>query len=76
MNGSTKWAHCYLSRVEITDAIKSFCSEISSAFIFYARELNLVSKCRQINKLYCEIIKSRGKYIEKTKYFELKSPIQ
>ena len=28
-------------RVEITDTIKSFCSEISSAFSFYARELNL-----------------------------------
>ena len=52
---------------------KSFCSEISSAFSFYARELNLVSKCRQMNKLYCEIIKKYGK---KTKYFELKSPIQ
>ena len=38
---------------------KSFCSEISSAFIFYAREPNLVSKCRQMNKL-CGIIKIRG----------------
>ena len=29
--------------VKITDTIKLFCFEISSAFIFYARELNLVS---------------------------------
>ena len=46
---------------------KSFLSEISSAFNFYARELNLVSKCRQMNKL-CEIIKSRGKYGKKKIY--------
>ena len=44
---------------------KSFQSEISSTFSFYARDLNLVSKCRQVNKLYCEIIKSRGKYWKK-----------
>ena len=37
---------------------KSFQSEISCAFSFYAKELNLVSKCRQIHKLDCEIIKS------------------
>ena len=36
-------------RVEITDTIKSFCSEIFSAFSFYDKELNLVSKCRQMN---------------------------
>ena len=48
-------------RIEITDTIKSFCLEISIAFSFYAGELNLVSKCRQMNKLYCEIIKIRGK---------------
>ena len=41
---------------------KSFQSEISSAFSFYARELNLVSKCRQMNDFYCEIIKSWEKY--------------
>ena len=40
---------------------KSFQLEISSTFSFYARELNLVSKCRQMNTLYCEIIKSMGK---------------
>ena len=44
---------------------KSFQSEISSAFSFYANDLNLVSKCRQMNKLYCEIIKSKGKYGKK-----------
>ena len=49
-------------RVEVTDTIKSFHSEISSAFSFYARELNLVSKCRQMNKLHCEIIKIRENY--------------
>ena len=32
---------------------------------FYARELNLVSRCRQMNKLHCEIIKIRGKYEKK-----------
>ena len=52
-------------RVEITDAIKSFRSEIFSSFSFYARKLNLVSKCRQMNKLYCEIIKIRGNYGKK-----------
>ena len=55
---------------------KSFQSEISSAFSFCARELNLVSKCRQMNKLYFEIIKSRESMGKKTKYFELKSPMQ
>ena len=56
---------------------KSFQSEISSAFSFYARDLNLVSKCRQMKKLYCEIIKNNGKYGgKKMKYLELKSPIQ
>ena len=30
-------------------------------------ELNLVSKCRQMNKLYCEIIKIRGNYGKKKK---------
>ena len=39
---------------------KIFCSEISNAFIFYARELNLVLKCRQMNKLDCGIIIIRG----------------
>ena len=29
-------------------------------FSFYARGANFVSKCRQKNKLYCEIIKIRG----------------
>ena len=46
-------------QVEITDTIKRFRLEISSTFSFYARELNLVSKCRQMNKIYCEIIKNR-----------------
>ena len=62
-------------RVEITDTIKSFHSEISSTFSFYDRELNLAAKCRQMNKPYCEIIKSRGKHGKK-KYFELKSQMQ
>ena len=35
-----------------------------------------MSKCRQMNKLYFGIIKSRGRYGIKTKYFELKSQIQ
>ena len=30
---------------------KRLCIKISSAIIFYGRELNLVSKCRQMNKL-------------------------
>ena len=47
----------------------SFQLEISSAFSFYARELNLVSKSRHMNKLYCEIIKTRGKYWKKRKLF-------
>ena len=51
-----------------SDTIKCFRSQISRAFSFYARELNLEAKCRQINKLYCEIIKSRGKYGEKMKF--------
>ena len=45
--------------------IKSFCSEISSAFSFYDRELDMVSKCRQMNKLYCKIIKISGNYEKK-----------
>ena len=49
-------------RVEITDIIKSFISKTSRELSFYARELNLVSKCRQMNKFYCEIIKIREKY--------------
>ena len=32
---------------------KSLCIKISSAIIFHCRELNLVSKCRQINKIPC-----------------------
>ena len=44
---------------------KSFCSDISRVLSFYARELNLVSKCRKMNKLYCEILKIRGKYGKK-----------
>ena len=63
----------------LTSIRKSFNLEISIFFIFYARELHLVSKCRQMNKLYCEIINVRGKYIKKkkkTKYYELKSPIR
>ena len=61
--------------------IKSFCSEISTAFSSYAGELHLVSNCRQMNKLYCEIIKIWEKYVKKKKkkkkkkYYGLKSPI-
>ena len=40
---------------------------IKFALYFYARELNLVPKCREMNKLYCEIIKSKGKYKKKKK---------
>ena len=29
-----------------------FCSEISSTFRFHARELNIVSECKQLNKLF------------------------
>ena len=46
-------------------AVKVFVSKISSAFSFYARELNLMSKCGHMNKFYCEIIKIRGKYEKK-----------
>ena len=49
-------------RVEISDTMKHFRSKISRAFNFCAGELNLVSKCRQMNQLCCEIIKIRGKY--------------
>ena len=51
---------------------KKFQSEISSASSFYARELNLVSRCRLMNKLYSKMIKSS----EKMKSFELKSQMQ
>ena len=60
----SKKSHC-LSACECYPHNKKFCLEISSTISFYARELNLVSKCRQMNKLYCEIIKRRGKYGEK-----------
>ena len=44
--------------------------------LFFTIELNFVSKCRQMNKLNCEIIKIWGKYgKKKAKYYELKSPI-
>ena len=46
----------------LTSIRKSFCSEIFSAFIFYARDLTLVSKCREMNKLYCEVTNIRGYY--------------
>ena len=34
---------------------KSLLLEISSAVSFYSRELKLLPKCRQMNKLYCDI---------------------
>ena len=34
-----------------------------------------MSTCRQMIKLYCDIIKIRGKYGEKMEYYKLKSPI-
>ena len=37
------------------------------AFIVCARELNLVSKCGQMNKLYSRIIQFRGYYEEEEK---------
>ena len=40
----------------------------------YDRELNLMSKYRQMNKLYSENIKIRGKYGKKLEYYKLKSP--
>ena len=46
---------------------KSFRSKIFCAFIFYDRELYFVSKCRQIKKLYCGIIKMSCKYGKKKK---------
>ena len=52
-------------RVEITDTIKSFRSEISSAVSFYTRELNLVSKYRQIKKTLLRNHKNLGKVWKK-----------
>ena len=40
---------------------KSFQLEISIALSVYARELNIMSKCRQMNNLCCEI-SSRERY--------------
>ena len=56
-----------ISELAITHTRKSFCSEISSTFSFYARELNFMTKCRKMNKIYYEIIKSSGKYGKKKK---------
>ena len=42
-----------VSALALAPARKSFCIKISSAIIFQGRELNLVSKCRQMNKLSC-----------------------
>ena len=58
---------CLLMSTITHNTVISFRLEISSVFSFYARELNLVSKCRQMHKLYSEIIKSRGKYGGKKK---------
>ena len=60
----SKKSLCLLALASIR---KSFRSEISSAFIFYAEELNFVSKCRQMNKFYCGIIKIRDWYKKKKK---------
>ena len=45
-----------VSALALPQTRKSFCSEISSAVIYYDRELNLVSKCRKMNNLYWGII--------------------
>ena len=37
----------------LTPVKKSLCIDISSAVIFHGRELNLMSKCRQMDKLSC-----------------------
>ena len=42
-----------VSELVLTAVRKNLCIDISSAVIFHGRELNLVSKCRQINKLSC-----------------------
>ena len=46
-----------VSELAATPVRKSLCIKISSAVIFHGRELSLVSKCRQMNKL------SRGEKI-------------
>ena len=56
--------HYLLSTLVLVTHGKSFQSEISRAFSFLL-ELNIVSKCRQMNKNYCEIMKSREKYRKK-----------
>ena len=40
-----------VSALVLTPVTKSLCIKISSDVIFHGRELNLVSKCRQMNKL-------------------------
>ena len=56
---------------------KSFRSEISSTFIFYARELNSVSKSRKTNIFYCGINKNgvlrKLKHIFPNTYQRIKS---
>ena len=42
-----------VSELVLTPIRKILCIEISSAVIFHGRELNLVSKCRHMNKLSC-----------------------
>ena len=42
-----------VSALALAPVTKSLCIKISSAVIFHGRELNLVSKCRQMNKLSC-----------------------
>ena len=42
-----------VSELALTPIRKSLCIEISSAVIFHSIKLNLVSKCRQMNKLSC-----------------------
>ena len=42
-----------VSSLVLTPIRKGLCIEIASAVIFHGRVLNLVSKCRQMNKLSC-----------------------
>ena len=44
-----------VSLLALMPIIKSLCMEISSAVSFHGRELKLVPKCRQMNKLSCGI---------------------
>ena len=50
----------FIHEIAISRIRKSFRSDISSAIIFYGKELNLVSKCTKMDNLYWGIIKIRG----------------